>query len=172
MGEGLGRWLLRDRMAAKITRTSACFGSPQTLSATSGLGQEGSSRSRHVTCPPRGIRFPTELLHPHPWAFYVGDDLRFLQSFQQVLERALLFFEHVAISTIVGLMNLVGQHREVSFQDLDEQGSLWTLIPCAGKGGLTWSGFACRKERLFDQQGIALSRRAWAGGFPGWIRWG
>ena len=32
-------------------------------------------------------------------------------------------FEHVAIHTTVGLMYLVRQLRQVSFQDLDEQGS-------------------------------------------------
>jgi hypothetical protein len=39
-----------------------------------------------------------------------------------VLKRALLLLEHVAIRTIVGLVDLVRHLREVSTQDLDEQG--------------------------------------------------
>jgi hypothetical protein len=34
------------------------------------IGTGGSSRSRHVTWPPWGMRFPTDLLHPQTWAFY------------------------------------------------------------------------------------------------------
>jgi hypothetical protein len=51
------------------------------------------------------------------------DDSVRAQPFQQRLERALLFFEHAAIRMVVGLMDLVRQLREVSSQDLDEQGS-------------------------------------------------
>jgi hypothetical protein len=39
-----------------------------------------------------------------------------------VLKRALLLFEHVTIRTIIGLVDLVRQLRDVSAQDLDEQG--------------------------------------------------
>jgi hypothetical protein len=51
------------------------------------------------------------------------EDLRFLQSLKKLLERALLFFKHVAIRMIVGLMDLMRQLREASLQDLDEEGS-------------------------------------------------
>jgi hypothetical protein len=58
-------------------------------------------------------------------------DLRLLDFLQQLLKGALLLFEHVAIRTIVGLVDLVRQPREVSLQDFDEQGS---IVVAEGQG--------------------------------------
>jgi hypothetical protein len=55
--------------------------------------------------------------------FLLRRDLRILDSLHKLLERALLFFKHVAIRMIVGLMDLMRQLREASLQDLDEEGS-------------------------------------------------
>jgi hypothetical protein len=74
--------------------------------------------------PPLALQVPACPCRPAPPAaggFLLRRDLRFLQSLYKLLEPALLFFKHVAIRTIVGLMDLMRQLREASFQDLDEE---------------------------------------------------
>jgi len=88
-----------------------------------GVPAKTGSATRRLDFPPRLRLAPADRLYPQSGGFLLRSDLRFLQFLRKLLKSALLLFKHVAIGMIVGLMDLMRQIREASFQDLDEDGS-------------------------------------------------